>query len=155
MQIRNCSSPDIVLMRAPRYYGYLVTDKILQQFLPVGGKLSDSTPSALLALMCDGNVLLTSQARRVLTGPGESCWSIALAYSGRGDGLPFRPPPEESYQKLKEVLEVDVDPSANMTIVKPNHTSWDITVSFPQGSLSLHVRSLMQWFTSASSFTAG
>jgi hypothetical protein len=110
MQIPNCSSLDVVLMTAPRYYGYLVTDKILQQFLPVGGKLSDSTPSALLALMCDGNVLLTSQARRVLTGPGESCWSIALAYSGRGDGLPFRPPPEESYQKLKEVLGTDKPP---------------------------------------------
>lgn len=93
-------------MSVPRYYCYIVKDEILQRFLPIGGQLSrpGSIPSALLSIMCDGDVLFTSQARRVLNASGEVRWAIALAYSGRGDGLPSKPPPEETYRELKEVL---------------------------------------------------
>lgn len=94
----------------PRYYCYIVKNEILQRFLPVGGELPRSIPNAILSVICDGDVLYTSQARHVLNASGECRWSIALAYSGRGDGLPSKPPPEDRYRELKAVLGTDKPP---------------------------------------------
>jgi len=91
------------------YYCYVLTDEILQRYLPPGGKLPMAGPQGVFALMAEADIVYHSQGRHVVTADGPR-WSIALAYSGMGDGLPSAPPPEKIYRRLKELLGTDEPP---------------------------------------------